>query len=888
MKKGNRIYLSILSLTVLSILFYFSCSDDSSPSSVDVGGTVSMTGELDLPSGIDIDPSELYVSFGDEKTTPNSSGEFNISGSKMIPGLAMAYSQDTSAVLMKIVPYPMAGMEIDLDARSTALALVYMNPFVCVGEDYEAAADVVSKLESLPQLDTLETLVGQKLVLDAGVLGSEDEDISIAVARVLAAYLELYPNTVTKNYPSIGFDPQKIAVPSDATGGIGILPTVETSGHSLTYAGKDTYQITNAYGRWAKMYIEKNDQEMWLPPNGGMLDFIRDGLPWAPSSRTFNMVVTPDDDTVLVHIYGYGMSGDASNSLSNLTADELSRAHQAGLLTFFFEFCGHLASVVSNSVNGIRAVDGYEKFLDDNLDTWWLDLAMSDANFLAQVELLYEQKLYSDMAWLIAKKLTELISANAVAREFVFRLGSKAISDASRDKLTALASSPAFYAISQGFIIGNKLTSVMKTVYGFGLSQVKTTFKIWKEIGEFGDITGYVVEKDFPYGVIENATVVLTGDEANPLQSHVTTWKTDADGGFRFSDCLIGTKTVTASKPGYESKQVSAVVLSGGETPIIIELPKETGVAKGLIINEIKVAYRDQYDTNQDTLFVRDTKVTAWATLDEERVEEVWTVSNGNFFKELPVATWWIKAEHDNYFPDSLQIIVTKNDTISAARSLRMDPKGSMTASIFVDNVPRYNVTFPEAASIPPGKFYNTNELFFYGVEETSVKHMLALRVNMNAVKENGFYSLGDEYMLNAGSTDRPVAAGYVTDYVQCNDGSDTDDMEFAMIGYPGADNCDCGIEPQYYGNIIFTEYGLNLGDVIAGELTCKLAGWSSCACKPVDNDNDGTIDDWEVTCQNADIDAKFKIVIGSFLTRSSKGELKDAPDALRQFMKVN
>jgi len=173
-------------------------------------------------------------------------------------------------------------------------------------------------------------------------------------------------------------------------------------------------------------------------------------------------------------------------------------------------------------------------------------------------------------------------------------------------------------------------------------------------------------------------------------------------------------------------------------------------------------------------------------------------------------------------------------------------------------------------------------------MQETSVKHMLALRVNMNAVKENGFYYLGDEYMLNAENSKYPVAAGYVTDHILCNDGSDTDDMEFAMIGYPGAEDCDCGIDVAYYGNIIFSEYGLKLGDVIAGEVTCKLAGWSSCYCLAVDNDNNGTVDDWNVTCQNADIDAKFRIVIGSFLTRSSKGQPKDAPDLLRQFMKVD
>ena len=882
--KVHKNKLTLIAVTILvvfgSIALYLSCGGKLGPSSSEAGTVVPMTGQLDFPEEMDIDPDKITVSFGDYESGINDSGEFNISGNGLIPGLAMAYDEDTTAVLMKIVPYPTSGADLRLTVRSTALALAYMNPFVCVGEDYEAAMEIISKLESLPELDDLEEILEQKLLLNPKILGTEDDDIAAAVAEVVVAYLDLYLEVARKYYPSL--NPQKPAARQDEIGGIGIIPTTQTSGHTLSYLGNDTYQATNAYGRWAIMYIERDDTEYWLPPNGSMLDFIRDGLPWAPSSRTFNMSVSHEEDTVKIHFYGYGFSGDEDNSFANLTNAEKIRTHKAGMLTFFFEFCGHLGSVISNSVNGIRSVDGYEKFLDENLDTWWLDLMTSDATFLAQVELLYEQELYSDMAWLIAKKLTELIASNNTARNLFFRLSGRALKDAHLKKFNALVSSPAFYAIAQGFIIGNKVTSVMKTIWGFGLSQLKTTFKVWKEVGEFGDIVGYVMEKDFPFGPIEGATVELGGDGNNPLPGHVTVCQTDADGGFRFSDCLIGTKTVTASKSGYETKSVNAVVTQGNETSVTIELPKETGTVQGVIVNEIKVQYRRTYDENQDTLFTRDAIITGRATINGEEVIETWTVSSGIISRELPVANWWLKAEHDDYIPDSMQVTVAKDQITDISRPFRMMPRGSMTATVYIQEVPHYYLNFPIAASFAPGTFYSSTEFTFYGLQEGTTYHTIAVRVNMNGVKETGFYYLGSEYLLNYGNTKYPVEVGYITNYVMCDDGTDQDDMQFFNAGVPGAEKCDCGIELKDYGNIIFTEYGLELGDVIAGEIISKIAGRKSCDCVPIDNDNNGTIDDWEVTCQNVDIDVKFRLVVGSHLTRSLTGT-KDIPPTVQK-----
>ncbi len=857
---SKKILLTMIpAVLIITAAVYLSCGKFDRTASDD---TVAFSGSVVFPEEADIDLDKVTVSFGDSESGVNGDSAFSARGTNLVPGLAMAMEGDSVILLMKVVPYPMEGMNISMDIFSTAEALVYMNPLICVGGDYKKAQEILADIDALPELQDLVELLEDRLAEDPYALGDEDEEISEAVADVIDAFLEAYPDYWDSKLNSMGLIPRKGGMAVDEGSGIGIIPTTQTGGHSLTHAGNSVFQITNAYGRWAILVNPKdNDKQIWLPPNGCMLDFIKDGLPWAPSSRTFNMNVTTDDDTVLVNIYGYGMSGAAENTFANLTDAEKIIAHKAGLMTFFFEFCGNVGSVIANSVNGVRGIDNYEKFLENDLDTWWLDLLASDATFMGNITLLYEQELYTDMAWTIFKKITELMAANETARNFVFRTTNLALKDAQKGRFEALVSSPAFYATVQGVLTGNKLTSVMKTVYGFGDARLKTSFKVWREAGQFGNITGYVMEKESPFGPIEDATVVLTGDEANPLPSHVTRWLTDGDGGFRFSDCLIGSKTVTASKAGYKTASATVAVLEGASIEVTIELEKQAGTISGLIVNEIFSRWRAHPLGNpgQDTLFQGDVFVYARGTILSQPFEESWTVSNGIIQKELPVGTLWIVAETDNYFKDSVQVVVQEDETTNLSRRLLMKAQASMKAkTIYLTDYAQspYSLDFSLLACSPVMQQGSDRAMVFAGGIAQTIAHEFDVMLNLKIVNEPGFYDMAKGYKEFPNK--KGAIATYATNMLRC---VDNDPMFYYILGVPGYEECDCDIE--YAGNIVFTEFSTELGEPVAGSISCKLAGWQNCECDSVDSNGDDIMDKIEVYCQVADIDVDFRFVVG-------------------------
>ena len=89
--------------------------------------------------------------------------------------------------------------------------------------------------------------------------------------------------------------------------------------------------------------------------------------------------------------------------------------------------------------------------------------------------------------------------------------------------------------------------------------------------------------------------------------------------------------------------------------------------------------------------------------------------------------------------------------------------------------------------------------------------------------------------------------------------------MPFAVIGDPENQGCDCGISDQpNLGNIYFSKFGKELGDVIEGDLDCTLAGFKTCDCAGEDTNNDGKNDRWDVSCQNLHVHFHFKLVVGS------------------------
>lgn len=851
----------------ISVFFLFalilSCGGDSGPSGPGVE-IVPMTGSLDFVDSGDLEMSEVTIVLGESSTTPDNDGDFSIGGNKMVPGLATAYDDtDTTLLLMAIVPHPVSGGKITLDVHSTAIALVYMHPLVTAGGDYQKAVEVINRIDSLPQLTTLENLLQTKLASDPKILGKEDTQIADAIMNTVGAFIDSYPDYIAGKMGSALPAPQKAAAVAEEDGGIGIIPTTQVSGHMLKYIGKDQFKITNAYGRWAVLYIPRDSKKYYLSPNGSMMDFIKDGRPWAPSEFTFTMPVSHEEDTVLVNVYGYGMSGATENNFANLTNDEKMLTHEAGFMTFLFEFIGNVISVVTNTLNGLESVDDYENLDYGRDEVFLMDIFLSDAPFVAQVELLYSQEQYWDMAWMIFKKIFEKIMSTDFLKKIAIKIAGKALNDKQANAINALMLSPGFRATVTGVAIGNKVTSVMKTVYGFGDAQLKTTFKVWRDTGEFGDVSGYVMEKDFPYGPIEGAKVVLGGDERNPLPSHATQWNTDADGGFLFADCLIGTKTITASMPGYKTETVEVVILDDQEIKVTIELERRKGIVKGMIVNDIKSKWRahPRGNPNQDTLFTRETNLRATGTVNGELYERSYSITSGQFELELPVSTFWVVASHENYIADSIQITVIEDETTNLSHPLLMKPYSKMWANnTYVSDYEGspFDINFGIVACSPVVSSISGANMFLAGGIMTDPKQEFDVYLNTDKVHETGFYDIA--YGLKEFPAKKGVLVNYLTDLIPCEGSGGT--KSFTMYGIPGIEELDCNIE--YPGNIIFTKFSTQIGDAIEGKILCKLSGWKDCDWDSVDTDGDIVNDTVRVECQIADMDITFETVVGA------------------------
>ncbi|MFH2048593.1 MAG: carboxypeptidase-like regulatory domain-containing protein [bacterium] len=868
--------LQVITISLGVLLLFLYCTKETSGPEEPGEIIVNMDGAIAIPANVNIEPEDLTISFGDYEQNVTESSSFNISGQQSIPGLAMALYRDTVLVMMAVIPNPDSDADIDVDIHSTAVALVFMNPFIC-SSDPSDIDDILEIIESLSEIDTLVNVLTQKLINNPMILYEEDDDIIEALGHAVNAYFDaqevlspIFENKIEESQKTFSLD--------DGTSGVAIIPSTQKSGHSLTYLGNDNYEITNAYGRWATCRVENTGQEIWLTPNGSMVDFWRDPLhrAWPPSVANFNMAVSDAGDTQLVNVYGYGMSSDADNQWGLLTSEEQLKAHYAGLFTFIIEFCGNAVSVMTNTKDMFSVVDGYQDMYDNTVEMAMLDVIANDIPFMEQLDILIAQKQFSDAAWLITKKTFELIASNATVRGLFSRLTKKVFNEEQLKKFEAFSKLESFNAIGMGFTIGNKVTNILKTAYGLMDANFKTTFKVWREPGEFGNITGYVLMKEFPFSPVKGATVELTGDDANPLPDRVNIVQTDADGGFRFSSVLIGTKSLTVSKGGYKTESVDVVVLKGKDVSVTVELSKEAGTGEGLIVNNIKRAYQAYDPTYNDTLFTRPCRLTAKGIIDNVPVDTAWIVTNGRYSAKLPPGSWWLIASHENdpadYKPDSIQLIITVDGVTTASRPLLMEAVGyfKTKSPIYMEGVTSYSLDFTtEAWTTPPIYDNGVSLMVISATLESTNFHKVNIAMNPTKVNGTGLYDLTTvvEFSYNNGA----VSMAYITDKIPCPGSNQP--VYYNVMGDPNYEKCDCGIE--YIGNIVFTEYSGEVGDALEGTVSAKLAGWTNCDCDSVDTNHDGSNDDVDVTCQIVDLDLMFRLVVGSSIfynTGSVKG----------------
>jgi hypothetical protein len=186
----NRLKISsILLIVAASLTQFFGCS------SKDKGTTptqtvVQMSGTVSFPSLTTSELSGVTIGFGNYESSLDASGAFRIQGNGHVVGVAMAYDEQQTPMLMSVCPDPSTDAHLEMDVHSTAITLAFLNPFICI-TDPNHAQEVIDRLEGLPELTYLEILLAEKLYANPEALGIEDDEIDASLSELGAGLFQL-------------------------------------------------------------------------------------------------------------------------------------------------------------------------------------------------------------------------------------------------------------------------------------------------------------------------------------------------------------------------------------------------------------------------------------------------------------------------------------------------------------------------------------------------------------------------------------------------------------------------------------------------------------------------------------------------------------------------
>ena len=835
---------------------------------------VQMNGVLTFPDSAGVTMSQIQVGFGANDVKADSNGAFKINGNVHVPGVATAYDQDTVPLLMSICSDPQKNMQLELDVHSTAIALVFMSPYVCVSRTDDAVA-VLSRLETLPEINTLENLLRQKMIANPRCLATEDTQIAQAVVNAVVAFVNSYfPTGGSPEGPGNGGKSMMLNETSSGYS-VGIIPTTQTSGHLLSFKGGSSFEITNAYGRFAICVAETAfhapTQMILLWPNGNMFDFFKNSshLPWAPSVKPLQIHLDKPNDTLYVKVYGPGFKNDPDNVMANLTADE-KRLVWYALVGTTLEFCHNLFSVLTNSGNTViegNTCWGYS--LQSTQYEKVVSFLFDDAIFVAKIEALCEEKRYGDIAWEVSKRIMRKVISSPQYRAVWMEIAGYTFTDATLAKLDKYSVLQYSSAIATGGLIGERLTSAAKAAWGVQLASLKTTFRVWKIVSDFGGINGHVLQNESPYGAVVGAHVHLSGDDANPIPGHVTDVTTDGTGGFTFENVMVGDKSLTVTKAGYNDKSVSVTVAKDQVTDVTVKLSKRVGTVRGSVINDIYIKVRQlpEYATH-DTLFDGQLYIYARGRVADQPYEDSRSVTGGHYTFDLPAGTFWIVATCPDtaYLPDSLQVNIVENQTTDAFRNLRMKPYGRISAAVTPGSVSSFNLVFDSSTATQPVLGTNSNALLISGFTVGQTKEEFDFIVNLNVVHTDSMYDVGTMYAVTNNDPKDAGCALYTSqDRLQCQLNGVKYNCTLGVAGDPNELGCDCDINTAAeLGNIRLSKFGKELGDELEGNIDCTLAFWTTCHCDGTDTNHDGKNDQWNVVCDKVHFDVDFKVLVGS------------------------
>ena len=150
-----------------------------------------MLGTVSLPSNIPIASGQYKVQAGLSESVVSVSGAFDVRiKADATSLLELVDNEEGNVVYLSLLPQDdlLAERELVLDAHSTAVAMVYLQPGITVSDPIIAAIQI-ALIERLPEVQALASLIEDSVIAEVPPVTSPNDEILLAVQDAIEAYV---------------------------------------------------------------------------------------------------------------------------------------------------------------------------------------------------------------------------------------------------------------------------------------------------------------------------------------------------------------------------------------------------------------------------------------------------------------------------------------------------------------------------------------------------------------------------------------------------------------------------------------------------------------------------------------------------------------------------
>jgi hypothetical protein len=186
---------------ILSIFAFIGCGGGDEPQPAPTSSIVK--GVVSLPETSTLSINNLYLATSEDEDIPINSidGSFEKDQPKDTLDLLMLLDNDGNLILLSIDSSTTPQSNVTVDTKSTAIALTLLNPSLAFNNK-NIANEIISKIQGLPEINTLANYIEQKLIADPVSIYDEND----------ATLVQYINNAAEAAITQLGFDEQSLVL----------------------------------------------------------------------------------------------------------------------------------------------------------------------------------------------------------------------------------------------------------------------------------------------------------------------------------------------------------------------------------------------------------------------------------------------------------------------------------------------------------------------------------------------------------------------------------------------------------------------------------------------------------------------------------------------------